>query len=483
MADVLIVDDEQSIREFLEILLRRLGHRVRLATEAHDAIAKLSSAPVDLVLSDLRLPKGSGMDVLRWVTDHQPDTQVIMMTAFATTENAVDAMKLGAYDYVIKPFKVDELSVVIERALERKKLRQENTALKSTLDARTGQNRLIGQSRAMRDVFDLIGKVAPTRTTVLLTGESGTGKELVARAIHARSPRASEPFVPINCGAIPESLIESELFGHVKGAFTGAQSDKPGLFEAAGKGTVFLDEIGELPLQMQVRLLRVLQERKSRRVGGNDDTDLDCRIVAATNRNLSNEVTQGRFREDLYFRLNVIEIGLPSLRDRHEDIPMLADGFVAKFAEEQASPVKAISDDAMRALCAYEWPGNVRELENIIERGVTLASGASVTLDDLPFGLRKSPTNGAREKTQEGTSLEIDIPDEGVRLEHTLERIERRYIELAIERTQGRKKRAAALLGLTFRSFRYRVAKLGIHADDAHDDSAEEQSGTGDPVE
>jgi len=483
MADVLIVDDEQSIREFLEILLRRLGHRPRLATEAHDAIAKLSGSPVDLVLTDLRLPKGSGMDVLRWVTEHHPETQVIMMTAFATTENAVDAMKLGAYDYVIKPFKVDELSVVIERALERKKLKQENTVLKSTLEARTGQNRLVGQSSAMRIVFDLIGKVAPTRTTVLLTGESGTGKELVARAIHARSPRASEPFVPINCGAIPEALIESELFGHVKGAFTGAHSDKPGLFEAAGKGTVFLDEIGELPLQMQVRLLRVLQERKTRRVGGNTDSELDCRVVAATNRNLQDEVSKNRFREDLYFRLNVIEIQLPSLRDRHEDIPMLADGFVAKFAEEQASPVKQISDDAMRVLCAYEWPGNVRELENVIERGVTLASGDTVTVDDLPLPLRSAPESPVRERTQEGANLEIEISGDGVRLENVLESIERRFIELALERTGGRKKRAAALLGLTFRSFRYRVAKLGIQSDDVHDDSVDDQSATDEPID
>jgi len=480
MADVLIVDDEPSIREFLEILLRRLGHKTRLATEAHDAIAKLSASAVDLVLTDLRLPKGSGMDVLKWVTEHQADTQVIMMTAFATTENAVDAMKLGAYDYVIKPFKVDELTVVIERALERKNLKQQNQELRFALDARTGQNRLIGQSSAMRAVFDLIGKVAPTRTTVLLTGESGTGKELVARAIHARSPRASEPFVPINCGAIPETLIESELFGHVKGAFTGANTDKPGLFEAAGKGTVFLDEIGELPLQMQVRLLRVLQERMTRRVGGNNDVELECRVVAATNRNLAEEVAQNRFREDLYFRLNVIEIPLPSLRDRREDIAMLADGFVAKFAEEQASAVRRISDDAMRVLVAYEWPGNVRELENVIERGVTLASGASVTVDDLPFHVRRGSGAAPRERTQEGASLDVEIAPEGVRLEHVLERIERRYIELALERTGGKKKQAAALLGLTFRSFRYRVAKLGIRADDMGDDDA---SATGDPVE
>ena len=458
MADVLVVDDEPSIREFLEILLGRHGHDVRLSRDAHDAIARLAERPADLVLTDLRLPNGSGMDVLAHVSKHHPGTQVIMMTAFATTENAVEAMKLGAYDYVLKPFKVDELTVVIARALERQQLKTENVKLKAALDARAG-SRIIGSSLAMKEVFSLIDKVAPTRTTVLLTGESGTGKELIARAIHSRGPRATEPFVPINCGAIPETLIESELFGHMKGSFTGAHGDKQGLFETAGAGTVFLDEIGELPLSMQVKLLRVLQERKVRRVGGSKDLPVECRVVAATNRNLEEEVAASRFREDLYFRLNVIQVRLPSLRERRPDIPLLAEAFIAKFAEEQNSPVGRISDEAMRRLVAHDWPGNVRELENVIERGVTLASGDALDVDALPPALRAAEPGPLPALAV--PSLE-ELPDEGIDLESTLDTIERRLLTLALERTGGKKKKAAALLGLSFRSFRYRLAKLGI---------------------
>ncbi len=460
VAHVLVVDDEISIREFLEILLRREGHVVRLARDAHDAIARLKEHGVDLVLTDLRLPKGSGMDVLTHVAKNHPGTQVVMMTAFATTENAIDAMKAGAYDYIIKPFKVDELTVVIERALERRRLVAENVELKAALHARTGQAQLVGTSEAMREVLELIGKVAPTRTTVLLTGESGTGKELVARAIHARGPRAAEPFVPINCGAIPETLIESELFGHTKGSFTGAVAEKQGLFERAGSGSVFLDEIGELPLAMQVKLLRVLQERRVRRVGGVNDLDVDCRIIAATNRNLQDEITAGRFREDLFFRLNVIQLRLPPLRDRKADIPLLAEGFVQKFAEQQDSSVKGITDAAMRLLVAWTWPGNVRELENVVERGVTLASADYLDIDSLP-----APIRGAVMEPGRGSAPVVgELPKEGMNLEEALEAYERRVLEMALERTGGKKKKAAELLGLTFRSFRYRCAKLGLQA-------------------
>ncbi len=467
MADVLVVDDERSIREFLEILLKRMGHETRLAKDAHEGIARLGEAPAHLVLSDLRLPKGSGMDVLAHVAKHHPRTQVVMMTAFATTENAVEAMKMGAYDYVLKPFKVDELTVVIERALERQQLKSENQKLKETLDKRAAGNRLIGSSNAMKDVFALVSKVAPTRTTVLLTGESGTGKELVARAIHSRGPRAAEPFVPVNCGAIPETLIESELFGHVKGSFTGAHTDKQGLFELAGQGTVFLDEIGELPLGMQVKLLRVLQERKVRRVGGSGDLDVQCRVIAATNRNLEEEVAESRFREDLYFRLNVIQIRLPSLRERRADIPFLADAFVAKFAEEQNSPVGRIDDEALQRLMEWQWPGNVRELENVIERGVTLASDDVLDTSVLPPELRSARPREDRMAVD--ASVLHALPDDGLDLEATLEDLERRLLTLALERTGGRKKKAAEVLKLSFRSFRYRCAKLGIVGGD--DDS------------
>jgi two-component system, NtrC family, response regulator PilR len=469
LASVLVVDDERSIREFLEILLRRSGHEVRLATDAHDAIVQLGRGAADLVLSDLRLPKGTGLDVLSHVMKQHPGTQVIMMTAFATTESAIEAMKMGAYDYVLKPFKVDELTVVIERALERQHLKAENKQLKDTLDKRAAQSRLIGNSHAMKEVSALIGKVAATRTTVLLTGESGTGKELVARAIHSRGPRAAEPFVPINCGAIPEALIESELFGHVKGSFTGAHMEKQGLFELAGQGSVFLDEIGELPLGMQVKLLRVLQERKVRRVGGSVDVDVQCRIIAATNRNLDEEVHHNRFREDLYFRLNVIQIRLPSLRQRRADIPFLADAFIAKFAEEQNSPVAGIDDEAMRRLVGYDWPGNVRELENIIERGVTLATGTILDVEVLPPELSDG---SALPRGSADLAALHTFPPEGLNLEATLEEIERQLLGQALERTSGRKKKAAELLQLSFRSFRYRCAKLGLGGGDG-DNSVE----------
>jgi two-component system response regulator PilR (NtrC family) len=467
MASILVVDDETSIREFLEILLKRGGHTVRLAKDAVDAVARLKDESVDLVLSDLRLPRGSGMDVLAWVSKNAPSTQVVMMTAFATTETAVEAMKAGAYDYIIKPFKVDELNVVIDRALERRHLQTENRALRATLDARAAHQRLLGSSEKMQEVFELIHKVAPTRTTILLTGESGTGKELVARAIHSRGPRTNEAFVAINCGAIPETLIESELFGHTRGSFTGAIADKPGLFERADKGTVFLDEIGELPLAMQVKLLRVLQERKVRRVGGAADVDVDCRVIAATNRRLEEEIAKGRFREDLFFRLNVIQIRLPALRERRADIPLLVEAFIAKFAEQQQSQVRGVSDRALRVLMGWNWPGNVRELANVLERAIALASGNIVDLDAFPSGMRGTPST-----LPTGAAVVDDIPPDGLELEAVLEAYERRLLEKALVRTNGRKKKAAELLKLSFRSFRYRLAKLGISGADDDDGEA-----------
>jgi len=468
MAKILVVDDEASIREFLEIMLLRAGHTVRLAKEAIEAIAKLKDESFDLVLTDLRLPKGSGMDVLSHISKHSSSTQLVMMTAFATTETAVEAMKAGAYDYIIKPFKVDELTVLIERALERRRLQTENVALKATLDARVAHSRLLGTSDRMQEVFELIHKVAPTRTTILLTGESGTGKELVARAIHSRGPRPQEPFVAINCGAIPETLIESELFGHTKGSFTGATADKPGLFERADAGTVFLDEIGELPLSMQVKLLRVLQERKVRRVGGSADLPIECRVIAATNRRIEAEIEKGAFREDLYFRLNVIQIRLPSLRERRADIPLLVEAFINKFSEQQQSKVRGISDGALRVLMAWHWPGNVRELENVIERGVILASADVIDVDALPAGVRGAQTTPPHVTTMK---LVEDVPPQGLDLEAILESYERRLLEGALKRTGGKKKKAAELLKLSFRSFRYRLAKLGLSGDD---DSSEE---------
>jgi len=466
VAEVLIVDDEPSIREFLLILMKRLGHRASATIDVPEAKAILDKQSFDLVLTDLKLPNGNGLDVLKHTVEKQPTAQVIVMTAFATTETAIEAMKLGAYDYVLKPFQVDEISVMIERALERRELRAENKALKKTLADRVGRSRLLGSSPAMKQVFTLIGKVAPTKTTLLITGESGTGKELVSRAVHSRGPRENEPFVAINCGAIPEQLIESELFGHKKGSFTGAHIDKAGLFEMAGAGTVFLDEIGELPLAMQVRLLRVLQERRVRRIGEAQDQEIKCRVIAATNRDLLKEVDEGRFREDLYFRLNVIQMRLPSLRERRDDIPVLAQSFIARFCEDQQSKVDAITADAMTLMVDYDWPGNVRELENVIERGVTLAAGNVLDVDALPPQVSGKASERFARVNRRQDITKPTLPEEGLDLELLLNNIERQMLNEALERTGGKKKKAAELLGLSFRSFRYRLSKLGLSDND-----------------
>jgi two-component system response regulator PilR (NtrC family) len=450
------VDDEQSMRELLEILLRKEGYEVAAEADAAAAIARAQATPFDLVISDLRLGRGSGIDVLRAVKASSPATEVVMVTAFATTENAVQAMKLGAYDYVLKPFKVDELKLVVAKALERRALVAENRVLRHQAGASTSApEELLGASPAIDEVRELVARVAPARTTVLVAGESGTGKEVVARTIHARSDRRAEPFVAINCGAIPEGLIESELFGHEKGSFTGAVGAKPGLFEVAGSGTIFLDEVGELPPPVQVKLLRVLQERKIRRVGGAADIPVAARIVAATNRDLAEEVRAGRFREDLFYRLNVIQIRTPPLRERREDLPIFLGHFLARFAAEQGRPPPRVSDEARRLLLAYGYPGNVRELSNVVERAVTLAAGDEIVPDVLPASVRGAPPVAE-------VAAGAELPLEGLDLQSHLDAIERRILEQALERAGGVKTEAAKLLGLTFRSLRYRLAKFGI---------------------
>ncbi len=454
MATVLVIDDERSMREFLKILLEQDGHVVSTADDVEPALAACRARSPDLVFTDLKLPTGSGMDVLRWTREHEPDTQVIMMTAYASTETAVDAMRLGAYDYQLKPFKVDELRVLTQKALEKQTLLRENRALKAQLTPAPGVARLIGRSAGVAEVVALIEKVAPTKASVLVEGESGTGKELVARAIHELSPRAQGPFVAINCGAIPENLIEAELFGHAAGAFTGAHRQRAGLFETAHTGTLLLDEVGELPLATQVKLLRALQERTVRRVGDDQDREVDVRIVASTNRDLQARVAAGQFREDLFYRLNVVRIRVPPLRERAEDIPLLARVFVQRYAREVGKPVDAIAPAALRALAAYPFPGNVRELENCIQRAVTLAAGATVLASDFPDEIKGG-----------GAVADDDLlafPAAGMALETTLAAIERRFISTALERAGGVKKRAAEMLGLSFRSFRYRLRKLGI---------------------
>jgi len=453
MARILVVDDELSMREFLQILLAKEGHSVFTAGDVTGALEKFRESEPDLVVSDLRLGRESGLDLLRTVKAESPRTEVVIMTAFATAENAVQAMKLGAYDYVLKPFKVEELRLVLAKALEHRALLAENRLLRHQVGARrTGPEEILGESPAIREVRQLVEKLAPTRTTVLVTGESGTGKEVVARSIHSRSDRRDQPFVAINCGAIPEGLIESELFGHEKGSFTGAVDAKAGLFEVAGSGTLFLDEVGELPLHVQVKLLRALQEKRARRVGGTADIAFSARVIAATNRALEAEVKAGRFREDLFYRLNVIQLRMPPLRERRSDIPAFLEHFLQRFTAELGRSEAAFSPEALELLYGWQWPGNIRELANVVERAATLSDGSIIGAEALPPALRGAELRGGP----------AEIPTSGIDLQAHLDALERRALEQALERTGGNKTEAAKLLALTFRSLRYRLAKFGI---------------------
>ena len=456
MGTVLVVDDERSMREFLSICLKRAGHNVLVAASGKDALETLDSHPVEVVVTDLRMPGNlDGLALLKIVTERPGDIEVIVVTAFATPETAIAAMKQGAYDYLTKPFKIDEINAVIHRAFEKQALVRANAALRQQIEGRYRLASLIGKSPQMQKIFDLIGKIHSAKTSVLLTGESGTGKELVARALHSEGNRAESPLVTVNCGAIPDALMESELFGHVKGAFTGATQDQPGLFRQANTGTLFLDEIGELSLNLQVKLLRALQERKIKPVGATEEVSLDVRVIAATNRELEAEVSNGAFRHDLYYRLNVIEVRLPPLRDRPEDIPLLIEHFLQRYTREQGKRIVGITPPAMQLLCSYDYPGNIRELENIVERAVTLTNNTHIGVDTLPK-LQQSPDFG----TTDGSK--IRIPDEGIQLDRILNEYERAIIENALRSSKGVRKRAAQLLGISFRSLRYRLTKLGL---------------------
>ncbi|HIF91921.1 MAG: sigma-54 dependent transcriptional regulator [Myxococcales bacterium] len=451
-ARILVVDDEQSMREFLEIFLRREGYDVVTAPDVDTAVMHLEADEIDLVVTDMQMPEKTGLDLLLAAREISPETILIVVTAFGTTDSAIAAMKEGAYDYLTKPFKVEELRIVIEKALEKKLLSNENRRLRQELRNHSRDRNIIGHSQAMQAVYDLIARVAETKTNVLVSGESGTGKELVARAIHEQSDRSDQPFIAINCGAIPENLLESELFGHMKGAFTGAVQTKQGLFEAATGGTLFLDEIGELSQPLQVKLLRALQERSIRRVGDIVDRKIDVRIVSATNRHLEDEVSAGRFREDVYYRLNVIQLTLPPLRDRLEDIPLLAQHFIRVFAEDMGKTIEGMDDEVYEVLAGYEFPGNVRELENLIERAVALTRVPIIGRDMLPANVTRS--RESRPTTR--------ITEQGVDLETLVADYERSLLREALLLSGGVKKRAARLLGVSFRSFRYRVEKLGI---------------------
>jgi len=455
MEKILVVDDERSMRELLELVLKREGYSVHTAENGTRALDQVRQNLYDLIISDVKMPDINGLDLLMRVRETSPDTMVIMITAFATIETARQAFKLGAEDIVVKDsgFDVEELKVTIKKALEKKHLRQENVLLKRELRQRNSLDNIIGRSPQMQAVYQMIETVAATTSTVLITGESGTGKELVARAIHNMSNRSAAPFVSINCGAFTETLLESELFGYMKGSFTGAVSNRKGLFEAAEGGTIFLDEIGETTPAMQVKLLRVLQERSIRRVGGVEEISVDCRVVAATNRDLSQMVEDGSFRNDLYYRISVIPIEMPPLRARIIDIPELVRHFLDKYSAVAGRSRMDINEDVIQYLQSYDWPGNVRELENTIERAVALEQSTIIMSERLPDRILKyKPRNPA----------ELDLPEAGMDLEAYLAQLEKDYIIRALQRTGGNQTRAAEVLNMSVRSLRHLLDKHKI---------------------
>jgi two-component system response regulator PilR (NtrC family) len=450
MANLLVVDDEKSMRDMLRIVLKKEGHHFHEAEDGTLGLEVFSREEIDLVLLDLRMPKMHGIKVLQSIRDSDPDVPVIVITAVENWESAVQAMRLGAFDYIRKPFDMDLIRSIIARALEERDI-------KAAIAQGEGEGTLfppmemVGNTPPMRDVFRIVKTIAPANTTVVIQGESGTGKELVARSIHYQSLRRTGPFIVVNCGAFPETLLESELFGHLRGAYTGAISDKRGLLEVANKGTFFLDEVGDLTPAMQVKLLRVLEDRQVTPVGGTTPRPIDVRFITATNKTLAEEVKEGRFREDLYYRLNVIAISLPSLRDRKEDIPLLAGHFLAKYGKEMSKPVETLDSRSMDLLLAHDWPGNVRELENVIHRAVALSEGDETVTIDVPIS------------ADDAAVREIGvIPESGMDLEEHLEEIEKEYLQRALRMTGGKMTAAAKLLGLSFRSMRYKVKKYGM---------------------
>ncbi len=458
---ILIADDEPSMREMTRQLFDRAGFEVLLATDGVAALELLQREFVDVVLTDIRMPRFDGLQLLHALRTLAPDVVVVMMTAHWTQDSAEwkEAQKLGARFLFEKPFsQVDLVPLEVNNLLESRRLRHENTVLRQTT-ADHGFAGIIGRSPIMLEVFRLVETVCRTNSTVLISGESGTGKELVARAMHTLSLRRDRPFVAVNCGAMPEALLESELFGHVRGAFTGADKDKKGLLEAADGGTVFLDEIGEMPSTMQVKLLRVLQERRYRRVGGTEEASSNIRVIAATNRDLPRRVSEGKFREDLFYRLNVIPVEMPALRERVEDIPLIAEHFLVKYTREMDKAIDGFSPEVLAALRAYKWPGNVRELENMVERAVALESGRVIQFSTLPENLREG--RPATSRGGDGPNAPGETGD-GFSLERHLQLIERSHLERALEREGGVQTKAAAILGLSFRQFRYLMRKHGL---------------------
>ncbi len=451
---LLIVDDEASLRDMLGFVFQKEGFEVRLASNFTEGLADALRSSPDVILCDIKMPDGNGLELLRKVKEENARVPVIMITAHTSTEDAVEAMKAGAIDYIKKPFDNDELVLIVRRALGEKTLAEENVYLKQELAARYTFANIIGKGSRMQEIFRTIERIGRVSSTVLITGESGTGKELIARAIHFTSIRKDKKFVSINCGALPETLLESELFGHERGAFTGAVKEKRGLFAEADGGTLFLDEISETSPTMQVKLLRAIQEKLIRKVGGNEEMSVDVRIIAATNKDLAELVTQGRFREDLFYRINVIPIALPPLRARTEDIPPLTQHFIAQVCKEQKIPEKKISAEAMRLIEAYPWPGNVRELENTLERTVALEPGPVINVSSLPEAIAL----GVRTRVPDFESL----PAEGINLEAYLEAVGKRLMREALDRCDGVQTKAAELLRMSFRSFRYYAKKYNL---------------------
>jgi two-component system response regulator PilR (NtrC family) len=452
---ILVVDDEKSMCEFLEIMLKKDGYEVTSTTSGEEALELLDNNLYSMVLTDVKMPGVNGFEVLRKTKEVSPDTVVIMITAYGSPEGAVTAIKEGAYDYVTKPFRVEEVKLTIKKSLERSNLIRENIRLRQAVEERYKFWNLIGKSPKMQRVYELVEKVSQTKANVLITGESGTGKELVAKAIHYNSARKDQSFVTLNCGAIPENLLESELFGHMKGSFTGAIANKRGLLEMAAGGTLFMDEIGELPLPLQVKLLRVIQEREFKRVGGTEDIKIDVRIISASNQDLQQKVALASFREDLFYRLNVIQIKLPPLRERKEDIPLLVNHFVRKYSAETGKEIAGVSSEALVLLLSYDFAGNVRELENIIERSITLETSPSITDRHIRSYLNERMMSKSIPPT-------LEIPEEGIDLNKVVEDLEKAFILKALEHAEGVKKKAAELLGMNFRAMRYKLAKYDL---------------------
>jgi two-component system response regulator PilR (NtrC family) len=461
MADprILIVDDEESMCQYLSILLEKDGYDVTAVQTGVEALGEMEREPFDVVISDIQMPKLNGIQLLKGIKAIDPDTPVIMLTAYASEQSAIEAVNLGAYSYLQKHCKNDEIKVAVRNAAALRRAKSENVQLKRELTTKRAKQKIIGQSAGMRAVYKMIDKIAATSATILITGESGTGKELIAKTIHERSERADKPFVAINCGAIPETLLESQLFGHVKGSFTGADRDHDGFCRQAEGGTIFLDEIGELTLQLQVKLLRAVQERVFKRVGGTKDIEVDIRIVSATNKNLDEEVIEGNFREDLFYRLNVIELKVPPLRERKPDIPLLAQHFLEKYSSEMGKEVVKLSSYAAEMLANYSFPGNIRELENLIERSVALSTTNIILPESLSISIHKRRRWVEGVKGKRFDLLEVE---KGVSLDEILADFEAAYLEKALEFSGDNKNKAAELLGITLRSLRYRLGKLGI---------------------